>query len=246
MGCTGNSGAEVKNSSDNYILTEFDVNEENAEEEQNLYNLEYTDTKENGEEIKSAKRECEIKINEKIYSNHMYKFPKEGIYTVKFIFKKPIDDATKLFWQCECLKKVDLTHFQGNNLTKMAQMFNFCGKLESADFSNLDLQNVTDMSDMLSACEKLKTVNFSGVKTKKLENMNSLFGNCSSLESADLSSLNTENVKNMEDLFTNCSALKSVNLTKNFNTRNVTKMGSMFYSCSALENINLSNFDTSY
>ena len=176
MVCSGNSG-EVKSSSDNYILAEFDVNEE-EKDEQWLYIVEYKHQNENGEEITTPKRECEIRINGELHSSHIYSFPKGGIYTVKFIFKTPLVDASGLFWQIECLKKVDLTHFQGQNLKSVKMMFNYCGKLESADFSNLDLQNVTDMSDMLSSCSQLKSVNFSGVKTKNLENISSLFGNC--------------------------------------------------------------------
>ena len=46
MGCSGNS-AEVKSSSDNYILAEFDVNEE-EKDEQWLYIAEYKHQNENG------------------------------------------------------------------------------------------------------------------------------------------------------------------------------------------------------
>jgi surface protein len=186
MGCAGNNETRVKNSSDNYIIAEYDITEDDTNDETFLYLPVFKETKEGKdgkEEVvkETPKRECEIEVNGEVITKNEYKFPKAGIYKVKFIFKSPLVDATALLWQVDNLKTVDLTHLQGQKITSMATMFNYCGKLESVDLSNLDLRNVTDMSDLVSACPSLKSINFTNMKTKNLENLNDLFGNCASL-----------------------------------------------------------------
>jgi surface protein len=162
MGCAGNNGTEIKNSSDNYILTEFVISEDDASDETFLYLPVYSEYKESEDGKRelireTPKRECEVEVNGKLVNcKDYYQFPKAGIYKVKFIFKSPLTDATSLFNQNENIKTVDLTHFQGQKLTSMALMFNYCGKLESVDFSNLDLQNVTEIQNLVSSSPCLK------------------------------------------------------------------------------------------
>jgi hypothetical protein len=124
MSCAGKKGTRVENSSDNYILADFDITEEDTNDETFLYLQVYKDTKE-GEDGKeevvkeTPKRECEIEVNGEIITKNEYKFPKAGIHKVKFIFKSPLTDATALFWQNENIKAVDLTHLQTQKLTSM-------------------------------------------------------------------------------------------------------------------------------
>ena len=132
MGCAGNNGTEVKNTSDNYILIEFVISEEDASDETFLYLPVYSEYKEIEEDKRelireTPKRECKVEVNGELVNSKegSYQFPKAGIYKVKFIFKSPLTDATCLFSQNVNLKTVDLTHFQGQKLTSMALMFNY-------------------------------------------------------------------------------------------------------------------------
>ena len=244
----GHAGTEEKNSSENYIVAEFDIKEEHLEEEQVIYNIvnNVVHHDENEENINREVRECEIEVDgEKIEFVQDYLFPRAGIYTIKYIFKSPLVDASSLFFYCPCMIKIDLSHFQGQKLKTVREMFSGgCEFLKSINLSNLELQNVTDMRSMFSACHSLESVDLSNLKAKNIENIDGLFASCASLVSVNLSNFNTEKVTDMSSLFSFCTSLKSVDLSS-FNTKNVTTMKEMFNECSSLEYINLSNFDTS-
>ena len=248
MGCMGHAGTEEKNSSENYIVAEFNIKEEQLEEEQIIYNAvnNVVHHDENKENINREVRECDIEVNEeKIDFVQDYLFPRVGIYTIKYTFKSPLVDVSSLFFYCPRMIKVDLSHFQGQNLKIVREMFSGgCELLQSINLSNLELPNVTDMRRMFSTCISLKSIDLSNLKVKNVEKIDGLFSGCCSLENVNLSNFNTEKVTDMSDLFDSCSSLKSVDLS-NFNTKNVTSIKEMFSGCSALEYINLSNFNTS-
>ena len=248
MGCLGNAGTQEKSSSENYILAEFKIGEDQLEEEQIIYNPinNVVHRAENQEDVNRELRECELEIDgEKIDFVADYKFPRVGIYTIKYTFKKPLIDTSSLFFYCQFLTKIDLSHFQGHKLKIARDMFGGgCELLQSINLSNLTLENITDMRGMFASCRSLKSVDLSNLKAKKVENIADLFGACSSLQSVNLSNFNSENVTDMSGLFSSCISLKSVDLS-GFNTKNVTNMKEMFNACEALESINLNNFDTS-
>ena len=144
---------------------------------------------------KEIKENCELYLNEnKIDFCYKYKFDKEGKYTIKIIFKKPLININYIFFDCNKLLSIDLSNFNTNNVTNMSYMFFNCSSLTSLNLSNFNTNNVN--------------------------NMNHMFSNCSSLTSLNLSNFNTNNVKDMSSMFSNCSSLTSLNLA-NFNTNNV-------------------------
>ena len=154
MGCAGSSGTQDKNLSENYILAEISIIEDILEEEQIIYNA-VNNVQHEGEDedVNREVRECEIKINDEIVPfDQDYQFPKVGLYKIKYTFKSPLTDASSLFFYCQRLKKVDLSHFQGQKLKSVREMFNGCELMESINLSNLNLQNVTDMRNMFSGC----------------------------------------------------------------------------------------------
>ena len=135
MGCLGSNTKELKG--DNYILAEFEIKEDALEEEQCIYNPvnNVVHEGEEGEEGKGEEnqnetkevRECEIAINgEVIPFEGYYKFPKVGIYQIKYTFKAPLTDAASLFFYCTYLKKVDLTHLQGHKIKSLRNLFSSC------------------------------------------------------------------------------------------------------------------------
>ena len=243
----GQAGTQEKYSSENYILAEFKIIEENLEEEQIIYNSinNVVHNDENEDDVNREVRYCDIQINgEAIDFVQDYKFEKAGIYTIKYTFKNPLVDASSLFFYCPRLIKIDLSHFQGQKLKIVREMFSGgCELLQSINLSNLELPNVTDMRAMFSSCYSLKAIDLSNLKANKVEKISGLFSGCASLESVNLSNFNTENVTDMSGLFFSCKSLKSVDLSS-FNTKNVTYMKDMFNECNALESINLSSFNT--
>ena len=242
----GQAGTQEKYSSENYILAEFKITEEILEEEQIIYNAinNVVHNDENEEDVNREVRYCDIQINgEAIDFVQDYQFEKAGIYTIKYTFKNPLVDASSLFFYCPRLIKIDLSHFQGQKLKIVREMFGGgCELLQSINLSNLELPNVTDMRAMFSSCYSLKAIDLSNLKANKVEKISGLFSGCVSLESVNLSNFNTENVTDMSSLFYSCKSLKEIDLS-NFNTQNVKNMKSMFDSCDNLVKVNLSNFN---
>ena len=169
MGCAGSSGTNAENLSENYIIAEYNIIEDILEEKQVIYNAVNNVVHEGEDEnVNRDVRECEIKINDEIVPfDQDYQFPKVGLYKIKYTFKSPLTDASSLFFYCQCLKKVDLSHFQGQKLQSVREMFSGCELMESINLSNLDLQNVTDMSNMFSGCASLKVSIYLIWKLKK-------------------------------------------------------------------------------
>ena len=104
---------------------------------------------------KEIKENCELYLNEnKIDFCYKYKFDKEGKYTIKFIFKKPLININYMFYKCNKLLSIDLSNFNTNNVTNMEYMFYNCSSLTSLNLSNFNTNNVKDMSSMFYGINK--------------------------------------------------------------------------------------------
>ena len=88
---------------------------------------------ENEKEIKM----CEIFINDKkINFRYFIKFKKEGIYKIKYIFKKLVNSTNYMFYKCCSLISLDLSNFNTKNVSNMGFMFYNCSSLISLNLSN--------------------------------------------------------------------------------------------------------------
>jgi len=208
----------------------------------------------NVEESKRAHSEAKKNINEenidiyiddrKIKFNQKYKSNKTGSINVKLKFKKLLAYTSFMFYNCSALKAIDLSLFNGHDITSMFSMFYGCTSLESINFSSLNTNNVTEMTLMFNNCSSLKSIDLSLFNTNSLTDVRGMFQYCKSLESVDLSSFNTKKVTDMRCMFQFCNSLKSIGLSS-FKTDNVTNMSFMFRKCFSLETIDLSSFNTS-
>ena len=154
-----------------------------------------------------------------------------------------VTDMYGMFWSCEALESLDVSHFNTANVTNMDHMFYDCQSLTTLDVKNFDTKNVTNMRDMFYDCQSLTTLDVKNFDTKNVTNMNGMFGWCKQLTSLDLSGFNTEKVTNMASMFYVCLALTSLDLSS-FDTGNVTNMESMFNACFKLKGLDLSHFNT--
>ena len=101
----------------------------------------------NEEEIK----ESEIFINDKkINFTYYYKFPKEGEYKIKYIFRNLLKSTNYMFCNCNRLTSLDLSNFNSQNVINMKFMFSNCTSLESLNLSNFNTTNVTNMGNMFN------------------------------------------------------------------------------------------------
>ena len=145
------------------------------------------------------------------------------------------------FYRCENLTKIeDIENLNTQNVTDMSWMFYRCDGLTSLDVSHFNTQKVEDMSEMFSVCSGLKSLNVSHFDTQNVKDMNSMFYSCERLTSLDVSNFNTQNVTDMRYMFSWCEGLNSLDLSK-FDTQNVEYMNYMFWSSSALKTIYVSD-----
>jgi len=233
----------------NYIMAEFDINEDNKEIRiinsfEQLYNERpWGEYKKEFENEKEIKENCEIRINDEIIPfSYYYKFNKKGKYNIKYIFKKNIRNLNYIFYDCLFLTNLNLSNFNTNNVTNMKSMFSNCLSLTNLNLSNFNTNNVTNMACMFFDCSSLTNLNLSNFNTNNVTNMDHMFSQCSSLTNLNLSNFNTNNVTNMYCMFSDCSSLTNLNLS-NFNTNNITNMDSMFSGCKKLTYNNIISND---
>ena len=181
------------------------------------------------ENEKEIKGNIEIKMEGKIIEfSYYYKFKKEGIYNIEYIFHNNLTKTNHMFFNCSRLAKLDLSNFNTLNVTDMNSMFYCCNSLTSLNLSNFNTLNVTDMRSMFSGCNSLTNLNLSNFNTQNVTDMNRMFSGCNSLTSLNLSNFNTLNVNDMNRMFYCCNSLTNLNLP-NFISQNLIDMSYMFF-----------------
>ena len=123
------------------------------------------------ENEKEIKENTLIKINGRaIGFSYVYKFEKEGIYQIEYIFKNNLTKTNHMFYGCKSLTNLNLSNFNTQNVTNMGGMFDDCNSLTNLNLSNFNTQNVTNMYGMFYVCDSLKKQNII-TKDKKILNL---------------------------------------------------------------------------
>ncbi|MBR6980848.1 MAG: BspA family leucine-rich repeat surface protein, partial [Prevotella sp.] len=149
-----------------------------------------------------------------------------------------------MFYDCESLENIDVSHFDTSKVIEMNKMFENCQNLKTLDVSHFNTSNVTDMWAMFYGCKSLTSLDVSHFDTSKVKRMSYMFRDCNSVKSLDVSHFDTSNVTDMGDMFYECFSLENLDVS-HFNTSKVTDMGYMFKSCHNLKKLDVSHFDTS-
>jgi len=159
---------EKQNNKNNYIIAEIEIKEEYINRDIRIINsyeqcnkeqkwLKYKEENENEKEIKEN---CEIKINNKIIVfSYFYRFNKKGKYFIEYSFKNILSKTNYMFYDCFSLTNINLSNFNTQNVTNMSFMFYNCISLRNINLSNFNTQNVTNMSCMFKYCKSLKIKN---------------------------------------------------------------------------------------
>ena len=167
----------------------------------------------------------------------------EEITGIEYLNTSDVTNMRAMFYGCNHLTSIDLSHFNTSNVTDMASMFRFCEELTSLDFSHFNTSNVTNMSYMFDGCNQLESVNLINFNTSKVTNMQAMFSG-TNLTSLDLRFFKTGNVTDMSSMFRNSNKLIYLDL-KYFSTAKVEKMNDMFNGCTQLTGVNMRSFVTS-
>ncbi|MBQ5982404.1 MAG: C10 family peptidase, partial [Prevotella sp.] len=111
----------------------------------------------------------------------------KDITGLNYLNTSEVIDMSEMFWGCESLESIDMSHFDTPKVEKMSHMFCGCSNLRSLDLSHFDTSRVTDMASMFYNCSSLTSLDLSHFDTSRVIDMASMFYNCSSLTSLDLS-----------------------------------------------------------
>ena len=109
----------------------------------------------------------------------------ETINIVILIWNNTITNCYGMFYSCNNIIEMNLSHFDTSQVTDMGYMFAFCSALVSFDLSNFYTSQVTDMTFMFEYCSKLVSFDLSNFNTSQVTNMNGMFGYYSALTSLD-------------------------------------------------------------
>ena len=107
------------------------------------------------------------------------------------------------------LKTIEgIENLNTSKVTSMLSMFWNCQALTSLDLSHFDTKNVEDMRQLFYKCSSLKSLDLSNFDTSKAEKMNNLFKGCTALQSIYVGEkFNTDKVSSYDYIFNNCPAI---------------------------------------
>ena len=137
-----------------------------------------------------------------------------------------------MFYGCESLKEVDVTHFDTQIVTNIRDLFSHCTSLEHVDLTHFVTDKVTDMSFMFWGCNNLNAIDLTHFNTEQVTDMQYMFYDCTHLKKIDLSSFNTQNVECMDCMFCYCSNVTTIYASKGWTNEKVTnEYNTMFLDC---------------
>ena len=144
-----------------------------------------------------------------------------------------------MFYYCEALTSIDLSHFKTDNVENMSYMFYDCCNVEQLDCSTFNTEMVETMAYMFAYCEKVVSVNVSSFNTENVTSLAYFLGYCYKLQSAILTNFDTANCTNFGNFF-RCNYENTHIDIAGFNFESATEMRSFFNRCDALPKIDLS------
>ena len=134
------------------------------------------------------------------------------------------------------LKTIEgIENLNTEQVTSMTKMFYGCQSLTSLDVSHFNTANVTSMTNMFNGCQSLTSLDVSHFNTANVDMMSYMFGLCSALTSLDLSNFNTAKVTDISSMFIKCSALTTIYCNDDWKSDKVTRPFDMFKGCTNLK-----------
>ena len=108
---------------------------------------------------------CEIYIKDKkIKFNYFYDFKEEGVYIIKFVFKKNLKSTNFMFYECSSYMHFDFSNFESKDIINMSYMFSNCNLLSSITLFS-PTTSVNNTQYMFSDCNSLTNIDLSSFDT---------------------------------------------------------------------------------
>ena len=142
------------------------------------------------------------------------------------------------FFYCDFLTEIKgIENLKTSEVTNMRAMFFSCNRLKSIDVSHFDTKAVEDMGGMFSNCTNLESINVSHFNTSNVYNMASMFNECQSLTDLDLSNFNTSKAEYLPYMFSGCSNLRTLYLGRGLKSSNDVSCEEAFADCPSLSKV---------
>ena len=178
-----------------------------------------------------------VKIESKVFESYSWKYAliqKKDIPELKNLDTRYVCNMSYMFFSCDKLKNLNVSHFNTTNVETMFAMFADCQSLKSLDLSNFNTSKVTNMSEMFRGCNSLTSLNLSNFNTSNVKDMQLMFLGCGHLTSLDLSNFNISADAScmhmfgyspdlMQVLGNRCKSLKTIKVT-NCNQTTINKI----------------------
>ena len=118
----------------------------------------------------------------------------EDITGIEYLHTDNVTSMVNMFWKCQKLKDLDVSHFNTSNVTSMSGMFMYCSALTTLDLSGWDTGNVTDMREMFRESTNLSSIYAGeGWNTDGVTSSTQMFYGCTSLRGGSYTYYNNTN-----------------------------------------------------
>ena len=171
------------------------------------------DSKEtNSENIRNLEN-AELEMNITNSSGGYFDSPKDGFIKIKVYFLDPLPSLDFLFYDCNDLINIDLSHLNTTNMSRISYTFYNCKNVEQINFTSLDTSNTEYMEFLFAGCENLvDIIGFENLNTSLIKYTTGMFFDCKNLQIANLSSFDLDSVEEQHGMFVNTESLQIVNL----------------------------------
>ena len=141
---------------------------------------------------------------------------KKSVCVVKFADKISPTSTAYWFYECYSLERMDnMQNLNTANVTDMCGMFFGCNRLTALDMSHFDTANVKLMNNMFAVCSRLTALDVSHFNTANVTYMSYMFQGCSNLKTIYVSDkFITTSVTYGNAMFSGCTSLIGGNGTK--------------------------------
>lgn len=125
-----------------------------------------------------------------------------------------VADVEGMFGSCKKLQNLDLSSFNGVQITNMKSMFAYDDDLEAVTTKDIDVSNVTDFSLMFASCRHLQEVQ--GIENWYMKNATTIEGMFiydGNLQKATLNNDDSDKLINAKQALLGCNNLQTLDLS---------------------------------
>ncbi len=182
-----------------------------------------------------------------LYSWFYYNINLSSITGLEYLNTSETTTTSQMFYYCQSLTSLDLSHFDTSKVERMYSMFFNCKNLqEIKGLDQWDTSSVTSMYSLFNNCNGLTSVgDISKWDTSNVAQIYNMFLNCKKLENLDLSRWKTDNVVSFNGMFSGCILLTTIGDVSGWNISKATSTTEMFKQCLKLETLDVSGWDMS-